>query len=254
MNNREMLAEYIKTLTDKPITAENHQHMMRCAEHIANKSDQPEKVGVVLISQNFVQVSIRRESQWLGTGHYSAKHDFNRAPTDDSHSHHAEFFISKMSLDIVKGATLYVTRRPCARCTAMLLPLGLKAIYYRDPQPEMDHLQALRDAGVHIDGGWIKARQPLPLPLESVQQSWADRWPKKLDQSVFVGAPTWAKWAFVTAKGDAWVVEGEPHPDSDTGTFRIAFFVFPPRRKYVGAGYDSTNWQDSLIAKAEVTA
>lgn len=93
----------------------------------------------------------------------------NSAAWDGTNGNHAEAKIVVMvelGEHILNGATLYTTCRPCARCTEMLLPWGLKAVYYRDAQPEMGHLQRLRDAGVLVDGGWI---------LGQVQESWAER-------------------------------------------------------------------------------
>ena len=77
---------------------------------------------------------------------------------------------------------------------------------------------------------------------------------KVLDQSVFEGAPSWAKWAFVTATGLVFLTEIEPFLNVEDGCFSCLRFIFPPRRKLVGDGYDATSWQASLIAKIEVAA
>jgi len=132
----------------------NHIEMMRLAEQNAKHSDCTEcKVGAVAV---------------LGDqgGMISA---FNTAIFDGSNANHAEYKIVTMANlggESLYGATLYVTRRPCARCTEMLLPLGLKAVYYRDAQPEMGHLQRFRAHGVEVDGGWI---------VGQVAESWAER-------------------------------------------------------------------------------
>ena len=179
-NSTKLLIQQIKTLTEQPISAEDHLWTMRCAEHIANQSDQPEKVGAVLKHQGFRKVVLGNDDYWLGTGQYHTTHAFNRAPTDDTNAHHAEFFVSKLPDHEVKGATLYVTRRPCSRCTAMLLPLGLKAIYYRDAQPEMGHLSDLVAAGVLVDGElWNRDerdKKQRERAVESAQVTWAKRW------------------------------------------------------------------------------
>jgi len=101
----------------------------------------------------------------------------NTAAWDDTNDNHAEsklIVMVELMRKSLEGATLYTTCRPCARCTDMLVGKGLKAIYYRDTQPAMEHLQKLRDDGVHLNGWWIKGQ--LPAPLEQVQQTWAERW------------------------------------------------------------------------------
>ena len=129
-----------------------HIEMMRLADAIAKNSKCPErKVGAVLLTGTGGQVATPNDKK-----------------TNESNHHHAEAKLVMMisPLSHFDGATLYVTCRPCVRCTEMLLPLGLKAIYYRDDQPEMGHLQRLRDAGVYVNGGWITGR---------VAESWAER-------------------------------------------------------------------------------
>ena len=130
-----------------------HIEMMNLAERNARHSDCVERqVGAVAVLSNGDAIS-----------------SCNSAACDDTNGNHAESKLVVMARDArwsLIGATLYVTCRPCVRCTEMLLPLGLKAIYYRDEQPEMGHLQALRDAGVLVDGGWIQGR---------VAESWAER-------------------------------------------------------------------------------
>ena len=110
----------------------------------------------------------------------------NRPNADESNSNHAEAiliqYVESMGLSL-SGAVLYVTCRPCARCTDMLVGKGLKAIYYRDTQPAMEHLKKLRDDGVHLNGWWIKGQ--LPVPLEQVQQTWAARWQESGDEESF---------------------------------------------------------------------
>ncbi len=131
-----------------------HIEMMRLADAIAKNSRCPErKVGAVLVS------GVHGRKMQAG----------NSAACDDTNANHAESKLVVMARDArwsLIGATLHTTCRPCVRCTAMLLPLGLKAIYYRDEQPEMGHLQRLRDAGVLVDGSWITGR---------VAEFWAER-------------------------------------------------------------------------------
>lgn len=136
----------------------NHIEMMRLAERVAQGSRCPERqVGAVLVS------GVHGRRMQAG----------NSAACDDTNANHAESKLVVMARDArwsLVGATIYTTCRPCARCTAMLLPLGLKAIYYRDDRPEMGHLQWLRAHGVEVDSGWI---------LGQVQENWAERWPRK---------------------------------------------------------------------------
>jgi deoxycytidylate deaminase len=135
----------------------NHIEMMRLAEEVADMSICPERhVGAVVV---------------LPDGRTMATHNW---PTlDESNAHHAEARLVNLSSDWdLMGATLYTTCRPCVRCTNMLLGLGLKAIYYRDAQPEMNHLIFLEQEGVVLDGRWI---------LGQTQDSWADRWQSACD-------------------------------------------------------------------------
>lgn len=131
-----------------------HIEMMHLADAIAKHSRCPErKVGAVLVS------GVHGRKMQAG----------NSAACDDTNANHAESKLVVMARDArwsLVGATLYTTCRPCVRCTEMLLPLGLKAIYYRDEQPEMGHLQRFRAHGVEVDGGWITGR---------VAESWAER-------------------------------------------------------------------------------
>ena len=132
----------------------SHIEMMRLADAIAKNSRCPErKVGAVLVS------GVHGRRMQAG----------NSAACDDTNGNHAESKLVVMARDArwsLVGATLYTTCRPCVRCTEMLLPWCLKAVYYRDAQPEMGHLQRLRDAGVYVNGGWITGR---------VAESWAER-------------------------------------------------------------------------------
>jgi len=139
----------------------NHVEMMRLAERVTQNSDCADrKVGAVVVLAEGGAISAS-----------------NTAACDDTNANHAESKLVVMARDArwsLVGATLYTTCRPCVRCTAMLLPLGLKAIYYRDAQPVMEHLQKLRDDGVYLNSGWIAGQQP--IELNRVQKSWAERW------------------------------------------------------------------------------
>lgn len=205
--------------------------MMRVAESAAQHSDCPEcKVGAVIaFADGGETISSNNTAAWDST--------------NDNHAESKLIVMAQLARWSLAGSTLYVTRRPCARCTAMLLPLGLKAIYYRDAQPEMGHLQALRDAGVHVDGRWIAGQQP--IPLEQVQQSWADRWPKKLNQSVFNGAPDWAKWAARDRDGQIHLYDTKPYllPNGwcdDVGGQQSHYF---------GLGEKGGDWENDLIER-----
>lgn len=102
----------------------------------------------------------------------------NEIAQDSSNGHHAEFILIRRALENkrectpvgefqapkpypfrprdLSGATLFVTCRPCVRCCQILRGLGLAAVFYRDAQPEMNHLSFLSDAGVALDGRWIQ--------------------------------------------------------------------------------------------------
>ena len=139
----------------------NHVEMMRLAKRCAQNSDCADrKVGAVVVLAEGGAISASNTAAW-----------------DDTNDNHAESKLVVMAglmRKSLEGATIYTTCRPCARCTAMLVGRGIKAVYYRDEQPEMDHLQALRDDGVYLNSNWIAGQ--LPAPLEQVQQTWAERW------------------------------------------------------------------------------
>lgn len=137
----------------------SHVEMMRLAERAAQNSDCADRrVGAVVVLAEGGAISASNTAAW-----------------DDTNDNHAE---SKLIIMVMRksleGATLYTTCRPCARCTAILLGRGIKAIYYRDRQPEMGHLQQLVKDGVYLNSGWIAGQQP--TVLDQVQKSWAERW------------------------------------------------------------------------------
>jgi len=138
-----------------------HIEMMRLAERITQNSDCADrKVGAVVALAEGGAISASNTAAW-----------------DDTNDNHAEsklIVMVELMRKSLEGATLYTTCRPCARCTAILLGRGIKAIYYRDRQPEMGHLQQLVKDGVYLNSGWIAGQ--LPAPLEQVQQTWAKRW------------------------------------------------------------------------------
>jgi len=139
----------------------NHVEMMHLAERITQNSDCADrKVGAVVVLAEGGAISASNTAAW-----------------DDTNDNHAEsklIVMVELMRKSLEGATLYTTCRPCARCTAILLGRGIKAIYYRDRQPEMGHLQELVKDGVYLNSGWIAGQ--LPAPLEQVQQTWAKRW------------------------------------------------------------------------------
>jgi len=138
-----------------------HIEMMRLAERVTQNSDCADrKVGAVVVLAEGGAICASNTAAW-----------------DDTNDNHAEsklIVMVELMRKSLEGATLYTTCRPCARCTDMLVGKGLKAIYYRDTQPAMEHLQKLRDDGVYLNGGWIKGQ--LPIELDQVQKSWAERW------------------------------------------------------------------------------
>jgi len=139
----------------------SHIEMMRLAERVTQNSDCADrKVGAVVVLAEGGAICASNTAAW-----------------DDTNDNHAEsklIVMVELMRKSLEGATLYTTCRPCARCTAMLVGRGIKAIYYRDRQPEMAHLQQLVKDGVYLNSGWIAGQ--LPAPLEQVQQTWAERW------------------------------------------------------------------------------
>lgn len=94
----------------------NHIEMMSLAERNAKHSDCVERqVGAVAVLANGDAISSCNSAAW-----------------DETNGNHAEskiIVMSEIGGHSLSGATLYTTCRPCVRCTEMLLPLGLRAIY-----------------------------------------------------------------------------------------------------------------------------
>lgn len=131
----------------------DHIKHMQLAERTASNSECPErKVGAVLVLAEGGAITSSNQQAW-----------------DDTNGHHAEALVLKtaelMRVETL-GATLYTTCRPCVRCTNMLKDWGLKAVYYRDAQPEMNHLMIFEQEGCHVDGRWI---------MGQVQDGWVGR-------------------------------------------------------------------------------
>lgn len=138
-----------------------HIEMMRLAERVTQNSDCADrKVGAVVVLAEGGAISASNTAAWDST--------------NDNHAESKLVVMAGLMRKDLSGATLYTTCRPCARCTEMLVGRGIKAVYYRDKQPEMGHLQALVKDGVYLNSNWIAGQ--LPAPLEQVQQTWADRW------------------------------------------------------------------------------
>lgn len=139
----------------------NHVEMMRLAERATQNSDCADReVGAVVVLAEGGAISASNTAAW-----------------DDTNDNHAEsklIVMVELMRKSLESATLYTTCRPCARCTDLLIGKGVKAIYYRDAQPVMGHLQKLRDDGVYLNSNWIAGQQP--IELDQVQKSWADRW------------------------------------------------------------------------------
>lgn len=139
----------------------NHIEMMRLAERVTQNSDCADrKVGAVVVLAEGGAISASNTAAWDGT--------------NDNHAESKLIVMVELMRKSLEGATIYTTCRPCARCTAMLVGRGIKAIYYRDAQPDMGHLQKLRDDGVYLNSNWIAGQQP--IELDQVQKSWAERW------------------------------------------------------------------------------
>ena len=139
----------------------NHVEMMRLAERCAQNSDCADReVGAVVVLAEGGAISASNTAAWDST--------------NDNHAESKLVVMAELMRKSLEGATIYTTCRPCARCTAMLVGRGIKAIYYRDRQPEMGHLQELVKDGAYLNSNWIAGQ--LPTVLEQVQKSWADRW------------------------------------------------------------------------------
>lgn len=74
---------------------------------------------------------------------------------------------------------------------------------------------------------------------------------KKLDQSVFDGAPDWAQWAAVDSRGLAYIFSHPPEISDESG------YCFPANSQYkcrhVGSDYDISRWDTSLIWREDET-
>ena len=67
-------------------------------------------------------------------------------PNDDVDPSHAE----QNCMDKISGllplldfsrCSIYVTCRPCAKCTDLLIAKGIGKVFYRDDQPDMSHIK-----------------------------------------------------------------------------------------------------------------
>ena len=69
---------------------------------------------------------------------------------------------------------------------------------------------------------------------------------KQLDQSVFDGLDS--KWIFaaIDKNGNTWVYTHKPDKDSNY------WYVDEPEGREIGEGYDTTNWQTSLIKRETI--
>lgn len=75
-------------------------------------------------------------------------------PNGDIDPIHAERNCINKALDQnidLKNCTLFVSCRPCATCTDMILQLCISEVIYLDSQPIMDHLDDLREAGCKVN-------------------------------------------------------------------------------------------------------
>ena len=138
---------------------------------------------------------------------------------------------------------LYVTRQPCFQCAQRIVKDGIKSIYYRDADDKVDGIEHLLAHGIAVDSRWIQGQ---------TQDRWADRWPKKLDQSIFDDAPDWAEWAFVCEDGVAMATSKKPRfGDSKVVSGVKCFYTIGSGVDWekIGEGFDVADWRNSLIKR-----
>ena len=127
---------------------------MKVAAVLADRSKcQERKVGCVLVYDDKVGMPMIIAEGVNGTK--------PGLPNDDVNPSHAE----QNCLDKIVGimplldfgrCSLYVTCRPCANCTKLLIQKGVGRVFYRDSQPEMSHIEDLKQFcevhQVNVDG------------------------------------------------------------------------------------------------------
>ena len=77
---------------------------------------------------------------------------------------HAEIHAIKMAGDLAKDSTMYVTLEPCSHygktppCVNAIINAGIKKVFVAmtDPNPEVDGIKILRDAGIEIEIGLLE--------------------------------------------------------------------------------------------------
>lgn len=74
--------------------------------------------------------------------------------------------------------------------------------------------------------------------------------PKQLTQAVFDGLPSEYRWAAVDQIGKAYAYENKPV--NHDGAWDINYIG--ERYRLIGGGYDTTNWQNSLIERQDVSS
>lgn len=79
-------------------------------------------------------------------------------------TNHAEINALNMAGDCAKGSTMYVTLEPCSHfgktppCVDAIINAGIKKIYIavKDPNPQVDSVQLLKDAGIEVEVGLLE--------------------------------------------------------------------------------------------------
>ena len=73
---------------------------------------------------------------------------------------------------------------------------------------------------------------------------------KQITQAVFEGLPPEYRWALVCPDSGAFAFEKEPKPQDSE--FTDWDYSVNARVKFLGAGYDARDWQNSLIERETV--
>ena len=111
-----------------------HNRFLRLADEIASWSKDPSsKVGAVIVDDRRRIVGLGYNGFPRGVRDTEAR--YADRPTKYLFTQHAEANAITQAAAPVEGCRLYVTHRPCAICTGLLIQAGIRSVITRLPDP-----------------------------------------------------------------------------------------------------------------------